>query len=555
MNWFLDLFQSQSIAQTVVIYGLVISTGIWLGKLKIFGVSLGVTWVLFVGIIVSALGLTVHMETEHFLKEFGLVLFVYAIGLLVGPGFFVSLKKSGLPANLMATAIVGLGICITLFLFYLSNTDIFVMTGIMSGAVTNTPGLGAAQASLSSLNRHDVDASLITLAYAVAYPFGVFGIIASFLILKKIFKIDIERENELHRKLAFFKKNKVVSIHLTVENKQLEGQKLSQIFDMIEEPIVVSRMMHKGEILTPRPTQEVSEGDTLLVVTQKHLVPKLKLLIGDESHLNLKAEPESNLVGNQVVVTRKEVTHNKIGSTPELYQHNFTLVRVKRAGIEMIPHGNLHLQLGDVVRVVGTETGVAKITSILGNSLKKLETPDLAPIFFGIVLGIILGSIPIAVPNIPVPVKIGMAGGPLIASLLLSRYGNKLYLNNYTTFSVNMMMRELGIALFLASVGLGSGHNLLRAFTENSGWYWIFFGVIITIVPLLLVGYIAKKYFKKTFFEVCGLLAGASTDPPALNFAIKLAGNDIPSATYATVYPLTMILRIIGAQLLILMFS
>jgi len=555
MNWFLDLFQSQSIAQTVVVYGLVISLGIWFGKIKIFGVSLGVTWVLFVGIIFSAFGLTIHPETEHFLKEFGLVLFVYAIGLLVGPGFFVSLKKSGLPSNLMAIAIVGLGFCITLILFYLSNTDIFVMTGIMSGAVTNTPGLGAAQASLSSLNRMDVDSSMITLAYAVAYPFGVFGIIASFLILKKIFKIDIDKENELHRKLAFLKKNKVVSVHLTVENKQLDGKQLLQIFEMIEEPIVVSRMMHDGQILTPKPNQIVFEGDTLLIVTQKNLLPKLKLLIGDESSINLKTEPESNLVANEVVVTRKEVTHHRIGGIPELHQHHFTLVRVKRAGIEMIPHGNLYLQLGDVVRVVGTENGVTRVTAALGNSLKKLETPDLAPIFFGIVLGIILGSIPLSFPNIPIPVKIGMAGGPLIASLLLSRYGNKLYLNNYTTFSVNMMIRELGIALFLASVGLSSGHNLMKAFTENSGWYWIFFGIVITIVPLLTVGYIAKKYFKKTFFEVCGLLAGASTDPPALNFALKMAGNDIPSATYATVYPLTMILRIIGAQLLILMFA
>lgn len=555
MNWLLALFTDQSIAQTIVIYGLVISLGIWVGKIKFFGISLGVTWVLFVGILFSALGFATYAETEHFLKEFGLVLFVYAIGLLVGPGFFVSLRKSGLKANLLALSIVFTGILVTLLLFYLSPTDIFVMTGIMSGAVTNTPGLGAAQASLASLNITNIDASVVTLAYAVAYPFGVFGIILSFIMLKKIFKVNIHHENELHRKLAVFKKNKVISVHLKVENIQLDNHSLSQIFDMLDAPVVVSRMLHNEEIITPQPTQKISLGDTLLIVTPKDQLDKLKLLIGNESKVNLKSEPESKLVANEVVVTRKEVTHHRIGGIPELHQHHFTLVKVKRAGIEMIPHGNLHLQLGDVVRVVGTEQGVKRITEILGNSLKKLETPDLAPIFFGIVLGIILGSIPLSVPNISVPVKIGLAGGPLIASLLLSRYGNKLYLNNYTTFSVNMMMRELGIALFLASVGLGSGHNLMKAFTENSAWIWIVFGICITIIPLLTVGYIAKKYFKCTFFEVCGLLAGASTDPPALNFALKMAGNDIPSSTYATVYPLTMILRIIGAQLLILFFS
>lgn len=555
MDWLSDLFVNQSIAQTIVIYGLVISLGIWIGKIKIFGISLGVTWVLFVGIFFSAFGFNTHPETEHFLKEFGLVLFVYAIGLLVGPGFFVSLKKSGLQANILALSIVFLGILVTLILFYLSPTDIFVMTGIMSGAVTNTPGLGAAQASLAGLNVTDVDASVVTLAYAVAYPFGVFGIILSFLMLKKIFKVNFIRENEFHRKLAIFKKNKVISIHLKVENVQLDNHGLNQIFEMLDSPIVVSRMMHNDEIITPQPTQKISLGDTLLIVTPKDQVAKLKLLIGNESPVNLKLETDSKLVANEVVVTRKEVTHYRIGGTPELYQHHFTLVKVKRAGIEMIPHGNMHLQLGDVVRVVGTEQGVKHITEVLGNSLKKLETPDLAPLFFGIVLGIILGSIPISVPNISVPVKIGLAGGPLIASLLLSRYGNKLYLNNYTTFSVNMMMRELGIALFLASVGLGSGHNLIRAFTEDMAWLWILFGICITIIPLVTVGYIAKRFFKKTYFEVCGLLAGASTDPPALNFALKMAGNDIPSSTYATVYPLTMILRIIGAQLLILFLS
>jgi putative transport protein len=282
---------------------------------------------------------------------------------------------------------------------------------------------------------------------------------------------------------------------------------------------------------------------------------ELKLLVGGQSDMNLKSVKNSPLISREIVVTNADVTHKRLGDIPELHQHEFTLSRLNRAGVEMVPHGNLYLQLGDIVKAVGTEEGVSEVTNTLGNSLKKLELPDLAPIFMGIVLGIILGSIPFYVKNVPVPVKIGLAGGPLIVALLLSRFGGALYLNNYTTRSANLMIRELGITLFLASVGLSSGHNLGTAFAQGNGWYWMGMGAVITILPLLIVGFIAHKYFRKTYFEVCGLLAGASTDPPALAFAIRSAGSDVPTATYATVYPLTMILRIVAAQLLIMLFS
>ena len=554
-NWFIDLFTNNSIAQTVLVFGLVVSTGIWLGRVKIGGISLGVTWVLFAGMFLSYLGILVDEKTEHFLKEFGLILFVYSIGLQVGPGFFASLKKNALNNNLLAASIVSIGVLITIVLFYISRNHISVMAGIMSGAVTNTPGLAAAQAAVSDLNITGTDKSLITLAYAVTYPLGVFGIIGSLLLLKKIFGVNIEKEQELHRKLNVIRSNKPVSYHFNLENKMLIGQPLGKLFEMLKERIIISRMLHKGEIITPTPETILAENDVLLIVATKKEIEQLRLIIGSFSNINLKTATDSKLIARTIVVTKKSVTHKRLGDLHELHQQNFTLTRLNRAGIEMVPHGDVFFQLGDIIKVVGTEEGVRVVSEALGNSIKKLEAPDLAPIFFGIVLGVILGSVPIYFPGMPVPVKIGMAGGPLVIALLLSRFGNVFYLNNYTTNSANLMIRELGISLFLASVGLSSGKNLSVAFADGKGFIWIAMGIAITIIPLIAVGLIAKKYFKKTYFEICGLLAGASTDPPALAFATKLAGNDIPSVTYATVYPLTMILRIVAAQLLILLFS
>ncbi len=408
---------------------------------------------------------------------------------------------------------------------------------------------------MTNLHQASEETSLVTLAYAVAYPFGVFGIIISMLLLKKIFKVDIQHETELQNKLNHFREDRVISKHLKLENHQLVGKPISAIFEMIKKPIVVSRMYHKGTIITPTPKEILSQDDILLIVAPKTTFEQLHILIGSESETNLKTALDSKLVSNHIVVTNKNITHKRIGDIPEFHQHDFTFTRLYRAGTQMVPNGNITLQLGDTIKVVGTQEGLDRVTNVLGNSLKRLEVPDIAPIFIGIVLGIIVGSIPFQIPNIPVPVKIGLAGGPLIIALLLSRFGNKFYLNNYTTNSANLMIRELGITLFLASVGLSSGSKLATAFAGGNGFYWIAIGIIITILPLIITGIIAKKYFKKNYFEICGLLAGASTDPPALAFALKIAGNDIPSATYATVYPLTMILRIIVAQLLILMFA
>jgi putative transport protein len=554
-NWFTNLFAQQSIAQTVLVFGLVISLGIWLGRIKLKGISLGITWVLFVGMFLSWLGVHLEESTEHFLKEFGLILFVYSIGLQVGPGFFASLRQTGANNNFLAGITVLLGVLVTVILYFISHNHISVMAGIMSGAVTNTPGLAAAQAAVSEANITGTDKSLITLAYAVAYPLGVFGIIGSMLLLKSIFRVNITEEQEMHRKLYLLRSNKPVSHHFNLENKMLVGQPLSKLFEMLKEKIIVSRMLHQGEIITPTPDTVLAENDVLLIVASKKESEQLKLIIGSYSNVNLKTAAESNLIARTIVVTKKSVTHKRLGDLPEMDQQNFTLTRLNRAGIEMVPHGDIFLQLGDRVKVVGTEEGVHIVSEALGNSEKKLDVPDIAPIFFGIVLGVILGSLPLHFPGMPVAVKIGMAGGPLIVALLLSRFGNVFYLNNYTTNSANLLMRELGIALFLASVGLSSGKNLGVAFADGRGFYWILMGVAITMIPLIVAGIIAKKLFRKTYFEICGLLAGASTDPPALAFATKLAGSDIPSVTYATVYPVTMILRIVAAQLLILLFS
>ena len=403
-EWLNDLFTKASIAQSVIIYGLVIAIGIWMGRIKIAGISLGITWVLFAGLLFSHFGVEIDKNTEHFIKEFGLILFVYSIGLQVGPGFWASLKKNALVNNLLALGIVATGVIITVVLYSLSNNSIAVMAGVMSGAVTNTPGLAAAQAAVSDLHAVVADRSLITLAYAVTYPLGVFGIIGSLLVLKKIFKVKIDKEQELHRKLGVLRANRPVSVHLNLENKQLIGQPLRKLFELLKEHVVVSRMYHKGEIITPTPDLILSENDVLLVVASKQEMEQLKLLIGPPGTMNLKTAKDSDLISRHIVVTRSSVTHKRLGDIPELHQHEFTHTRLSRAGIEMVPHGDIFLQLGDTVKVVGTEDGVQQVTKALGNSLKKLEVPDLAPIFMGIVLGVILVSIPFPFPNMPVAV-------------------------------------------------------------------------------------------------------------------------------------------------------
>ena len=347
-----------------------------------------------IGLLVSFLGITINKETEHFVKEFGLILFVYSVGLQVGPGFFASLKKSALGNNSLAASVVLLGVIITIIFYYTSGNHISIMAGVMSGAVTNTPGLAAAQAAVKDLQVTGVDNSIITLAYAVAYPFAVIGIILSLVLLRKILGVNIADEQELHRKLGFIQSNRPVSIHIRLENKQLIGQPLRQIFKMLNEPVIISRMFHRGSIITPTPDTVLSEGDVMQFVASKKIMEKVKLLVGTVSDMNLRTEPSSDLISRQIIVTRKEITHKRLGDIPELHQESLTITRIKRAGIEMVAHGNIFLQLGDTITVVGIEENINQLAEVVGNSLKRLEAPDLGPIFIGIVLGVVLGSIP-----------------------------------------------------------------------------------------------------------------------------------------------------------------
>jgi len=556
MNWFIQLVSQHSIAQTVIVYGCIIAIGILLGKVKIFNISLGITWVLFAAIIAAYYGIEVEKTTTEFLRDFGLILFVYSVGLQVGPGFFASLKKQALVVNFLAALIVLIGLGITIGFFYLSGSDIGTMTGIMSGAVTNTPGLGAATQAINNLQIKGIKSSDIGLAYAVAYPFGVVGIIVVMLLLKKIWKVNIDLEKVKHQRLKMFNPTRPVIINLEVTNPQLYNQPATIIGSILKSNIVISRMYRKGEVFSPTQGTVLIEGDVILFVAPKETIPQLKILVGEESKINLREVKGSTLVKKKIVVTFKSATHRRLGDMPELFQEDCTITRFSRSGIEFIVDSGTIFHIGDLVTIVGSEESIAAMEKVLGNSLKRLDSPELAPIFIGIVLGIIFGSIPFVIPGIPIPVKLGLAGGPLIVALLLSQFGNILYLNNYTTYSANLMLREIGIVFFLTSVGLISGKHFAEVISSGKGLVWMEMGAAITFLPLFLVGLLAKYVFRKTYFEVCGLLAGASTDPPALAFATQMAGNDTtPSVTYTTVYPLTMLLRILGAQILILLFT
>ncbi len=555
MNWLTQLFTESSVAHDILIYSLVIALGLAFGKLRIFGISLGMTWVLFFAIFFSNLGLTVSTSTDHFIKEFGLVLFVYCIGLQVGRSFFNSFGKEGVSLNLLALAAVVIGLGITICFHIFTSNGIDVMAGLMSGAVTNTPGLGAAQEVMadSVFQQKGLDATEASVAYAVTYPLGVIGIVLVLLFFKRVWKININKEQAAYDQSVETDPDKPIATNLNVTNSMLFDKPLSSIYSITEDHFVVSRMFHNDTITAPADDIILKKGDVLLVVATKAVAEKLKLVIGGQSRINLQEIP-GMLEKKNIVVTHRKATHNSLENIKELNRDDCQITRIERSGFELIAAPNLILHIGDLVTVVGTEEGINAFTEFLGNAAKKLELPELGPIFLGIFLGIILGSLQLVIPGIPVPIKIGLAGGPLIIALLISQFGNRARIYNYTTYSANLMVRELGIALFLASIGLSTGSVLISVFKSGKGFEWMAIGFAITVVPLLITGFAARILAKKSFFEICGLLSGASTDPPALAFALQLAGNSVPSLTYATVYPLVMIARIIVAELLILYF-
>jgi len=556
MNWFIDLITKDTVAHTVLAYSLIIAIGVALGRIKIAGVSLGITFVLFAGLAANYYGLHADHKVVDFVKDFGLILFVFSIGLQVGPGFFSSFRKGGIFLNIMAMAIVLGGGLTTLLLHYLTGTSVPILAGIMSGAVTNTPGLGAAQQALNQLAANTGSSEIpdIAIGYAVAYPFGVLGIILTMIITRKLFSVNINEEAASFRQLQNPAENLPEKVSIKVTRPEVFNKSIGELSRMFDTPLIISRILKNGELKAASSEIILNENDIILVVTRKGFIEKITNEIGTASEMDLTSRSGS-LVTRRILVTNHEVSGKKLGALKLRTRFNINITRVYRAGIELLASPGLRLQLGDRLTVVGDEQSMEKVTEQLGNSLKRLNEPNLIPIFLGILFGVILGSIPIHIPGMANPLKLGLAGGPLIVSILLSRYGYKFSIVSYTTASANLMIREIGIVLFLASVGLSSGEKFVSALVSGDGLVWMGYGMVITMLPILLAGIYSRIFMKRNYLEICGLLSGSMTDPPALAYANSISQSEAPAVAYATVYPLVMFLRIFVAQLLIVLFA
>jgi len=556
MDWINDLLFRETVAHTIFLYCVVIALGVFLGKLKIFGVSLGITFVLFVGLAIGHFGLSVNNEVIDFIKDFGLILFVFSIGLQVGPGFFASFKKGGISLNMMALILVILGGLTTLLIHFFTGISLPMLVGVMSGAVTNTPGLGAAQQALNQIagGMPAKEIPEIGLGYAVAYPFGVLGIILTMYLIRKVLSINVQKELTLFNQDQHPEEAIPERVSIIVTNPLIFNKSIPQISKQIKQKIVISRILHNGELLPASSDTIICENDIILVVAQKGSIPEVIKRIGNQSEMDLAAK-SGTLISRRVMVTNKEVFGKDLGSLKLRTRYNINITRVYRAGIELVASPNLKLQMGDKLTVVGDDKSMEGVIDQLGNSVKRLNEPNIIPIFLGILLGVILGSIPVHIPGMLHPLKLGLAGGPLIVAILLSKYGYKISLVSYTTPSANLMLREIGIVLFLASVGITSGGKFISTLLAGDGFLWMGYGTIITLFPLLMVGFYSRVVLKKNYLEICGLLSGSMTDPPALAYANSIAQSEAPAVAYATVYPLVMFMRIFIAQLLILLFT
>lgn len=558
MSWFNDLLWGNGIGHSILLLSFVIATGIQLGKIKLFGISLGITFVLFVGIVMGHFGFTMNHEVLHFFEEFGLILFVYSVGMQVGPGFFSSFKEGGVTLNMLACAIVFLGVAVAVVLHFATGIEMSTMVGILSGAVTNTPGLGAAQQAYSDM--HGVTDNTIALGYAVAYPLGVVGIILAIIFIRYVFKVSFDKENEELNKMEASHTTEAKPISLIVKNPAVFGKTVGELSSLLEHrEFVISRVWHDDtkKIEIASAGVQLKENDKIFVITTEQDAETIKTIIGEEIDMERKQwiRMESSFINRRILITKPELNGKRLGQLKLRKLYGINITRINRAGVDFVATPNITLQVGDRVSVVGTEAAVANVEKVLGNSLKRLNEPNLIAIFVGIGLGVILGSIPITFPGIPQPVKLGLAGGPLIVAILISRFGYKYKLITYTTHSANLMLREVGITMFLACVGLSAGDGFVNTIVNNGGFSWIGYGFIITTVPLLIVGCVARYFYKVNYFTLMGLIAGSTTDPPALAYSNATAGNDAPAVGYATVYPLTMFLRVLTAQLLILFFA
>lgn len=558
MSWINDLLWGEGIGHSILLLSFVIAAGIQLGKIKVFGVSLGITLVLFVGIVLGHFGFTINHHVIHFFKEFGLILFVYSVGMQVGPGFFSSFKKGGVTLNMLACGIVFLGVATAIILHYVTGIPMPTMVGILSGAVTNTPGLGAAQQAYSDM--YGAADNTIALGYAVAYPLGVIGIILSIMFVRYVFRVNFDKENEQLNNEDASHANEAKPVSLLVKNPAIFGKTVGELSGLLEHrDFVISRIWHDSnkQIEIAAANVVLQENDKIFVITTEQDAETIKTFVGVEIDMERKQwiRMESQFINRRILITKPELNGKRLGQLKLRKLYGINITRINRAGVDLVATPHLTLQVGDRVNVVGTEAAVSNVEKVLGNSMKRLNEPNLITIFVGIALGIVLGSIPITFPGIPQPVKLGLAGGPLIVAILISRFGYKYKLITYTTQSANLMLREIGITLFLACVGISAGDGFVDTIVNNGGFAWIGYGFIITTVPLLIIGCIGRYFCKVNYFTLMGLIAGSTTDPPALAYSNATAGNDAPSVGYATVYPLTMFLRVLTAQLLILFFA
>ena len=552
MDWLQNLlFDENSIAHIVLLYSFVIAVGVLLGKIKFFGVSLGVTFVLFTGIVCGHFGLTGNTQILTFLQDFGLILFVFCIGLQVGPSFFSSFKKGGIAMNLVAMGIVALNIVVAVALYYGLNgrIELPMMVGILCGAVTNTPGLGAANEALSQLNYNGPQ---IAMGYACAYPLGVLGIIGSIIAIRYICRINLKKEEEdIAKEEAANPHLTPRMMHLEVHNEALAGKTLLQVRDFMGRDFVCSRILQNGHVSIPNRDTVFHLGDQLFVVCAEDDAEAIIAFIGPKIEVDWEKQ-DTPMVSRRILITQPKMNGKQLGEFHFSSMYGVNVTRVNRSGMDIFASRNLTLQVGDRVMVVGQQDAVERVAGVLGNQLKRLDTPNIVTIFVGIFLGILLGSLPITFPGMPTPVKLGLAGGPLVVAILIGRFGHKMHLVTYTTMSANLMLREIGIVLFLASVGIEAGEHFVQTVVEGSGLLYVGYGFLITVIPLLIIGMISRFYCKVNYFTLMGLIAGSNTDPPALAYANQTSGNDAPAVGYSTVYPLTMFLRILAGQMILL---
>ena len=557
MDWIKSLlFDTESIAHLLLLYSFVIAVGVMLGKLKFRGISLGVAFILFTGIVAGHFGLTGNLKTIGFVQDFGLILFVYSLGLQVGPSFFTSFRKGGMRMNRLAFYMIALNIVVAIGVYFLmfdrNDPDSFPMlVGVLSGAVTNTPGLGAAEEALRQMGNTGVE---IASGYACAYPLAVLGVIMVPMIVKLICRIKEKDENdELAGLEQVDTSQKPKRQYIEMQNDRLAGKTIIELRRLINREFICSRLMHQGQVVTPHRDTVVSLGDQLCVVSSEDDADAICTIIGSTVEVewdNVKgSEP---LVSRRIVVTKEKLNGKTLGELHLGSIYDVTITRVVRSGTELFASASLILQVGDRLTVVGKESSVAAVAQRVGNEMKRLDVPNIATIFIGIMVGVLFGSIPFSIPGIPTPMKLGLAGGPLIVAILISRFGYKLGLVTYTKASANMMLREVGIALFLASVGIKSGASFFETVTSGDGLVYMLGGLLITVIPVFIVALIARKRYKMNYYSILGLVAGASTNPPALAFANGQTEHDAPAVAYSTVYPLTMFLRILTAQLMVL---